>query len=392
MSALKDASPSRPAILAALAVLLILLLPAARRATEARAALRPRSRRRSRAPWRRYQDGDLQGAIALLEPLRTSRAPIRPPCRSWARSTWRRAAPRRPWPSWGRSPTTDAAGPLILHNAARRPSRVGETEKAEKYLRRAVAKAPGSPAARDLGLLLGSEGRVAESYELLRPWAPAHPDDADAAPRRRLRRRRAPGARRGRGVPQGAAAGQPARSNCCARASWRSRTPRRAPSPSSSRSPRRHRRSCSPRSGATSRGPTSGSASRRRRSSCCRGSRRRRRRSPSSSAAPSTRPATRPRRGKVLAPFAKAALAAEDPTAPGDRAHGGRARARVRPGAAWRPRNGPRRSRRSTARRGSTPTALQAWQLLGRAQLAAGQRDAAAKSMAKVKELGGEKP
>jgi predicted Zn-dependent protease len=33
------------------------------------------------------------------------------------------------------------------------------------------------------------------------------------------------------------------------------------------------------------------------------------------------------------------------------------------------------------------PDSFQAWQLLGRAQLAAGQRDAAAKSMARVREL-----
>ena len=57
---------------------------------------------------------------------------------------------------------------------------MGENQKAEKYLRAASAKAPGSPAARDLGLLLGNEGRVAESYELLRPWALAHADDGDA--------------------------------------------------------------------------------------------------------------------------------------------------------------------------------------------------------------------
>jgi predicted Zn-dependent protease len=36
------------------------------------------------------------------------------------------------------------------------------------------------------------------------------------------------------------------------------------------------------------------------------------------------------------------------------------------------------------------PRVLEAWQLLGRAQLAAGQREAAEKSMAKVKELQGQ--
>jgi tetratricopeptide (TPR) repeat protein len=43
-----------------------------------------------------------------------------------------------------------------------------------------VAKAPISPASRDLGILRGSQGRLADSYRLLRPWALAHPEDEEA--------------------------------------------------------------------------------------------------------------------------------------------------------------------------------------------------------------------
>ena len=54
---------------------------------------------------KKYQDGDLKGAIALLEPLR-ARANAHPAALSLlGSSTWRPAVPRSPWPSSGRSPT-----------------------------------------------------------------------------------------------------------------------------------------------------------------------------------------------------------------------------------------------------------------------------------------------
>jgi predicted Zn-dependent protease len=89
---------------------------------------------------------------------------------------------------------------------------------------------------------------------------------------------------------------------------------------------------------------------------------------------------------KVLAPFAKTALTAQDPTAPGDRA--AMAELTLEYGQAlvatskWA--EAIQALDRSTR---LNPDSFQAWQLLGRAQLAAGQRDAAAKSMARVREL-----
>ena len=125
------------------------------------------------------QKGDLQGAIALLEPLKKPGA--HPAALSLLGSLYLEAGrPKDALTLLDPIAESDAAGPLILQNAARAALALNQTAKAEKYLKIAVAKAPGSPAARDLGLLLGSQGRLEESYLQLRPWALAHADDAEA--------------------------------------------------------------------------------------------------------------------------------------------------------------------------------------------------------------------
>ncbi|HEY4596583.1 MAG TPA: tetratricopeptide repeat protein, partial [Thermoanaerobaculia bacterium] len=125
------------------------------------------------------QKGDLQAAIALLEPLNKPGA--HPAALSFLGSLYLEAGrPKDALALLEPIAGTDAAGPLILHNTARAALALNQTAKAERYLKMAAAKAPGSPAARDLGLLLGSQGRLQESYLQLRPWALAHPDDAEA--------------------------------------------------------------------------------------------------------------------------------------------------------------------------------------------------------------------
>lgn len=74
---------------------------------------------------------------------------------------------------------TDAAGPALLFNAARAAFARKQDEKGEGFLKRAIEKAPGSLAARSLGLRYGRQGKIEEAYKLLRPWAQAHPDDGD---------------------------------------------------------------------------------------------------------------------------------------------------------------------------------------------------------------------
>lgn len=70
-------------------------------------------------------------------------------------------------------------GPAILINAARAAFALGEDDKGEIYLKRAVERAPQSRAARALGLRYGRGGRVQEAYDLLQPWAQAHPEDLE---------------------------------------------------------------------------------------------------------------------------------------------------------------------------------------------------------------------
>lgn len=129
---------------------------------------------------KKAQAGDLNGAIAVLEPLK-GEAGVHPGTLSLLGSLYLEAGRFQDAMSV-LAPIADheLAGPPVLRNAALAALAVGQADKAESWLRRSVAKAPDSPAARDLGILLGSQLRIAESYSLLRPWALAHPDDTEA--------------------------------------------------------------------------------------------------------------------------------------------------------------------------------------------------------------------
>src|SRR4029453_4341752 len=109
---------------------------------------------------KQYQAGDLKGAIALLEPLK-SKPGVHPAVLSLLGTLYLEAGgAKNPLALLGPLADGDKAGPVILQNAARAALALGLTAKAESYLERAVAKAPVSPASRDLGLLWGSQGRA----------------------------------------------------------------------------------------------------------------------------------------------------------------------------------------------------------------------------------------
>ena len=129
---------------------------------------------------KKYQAKDLKGAIAVLEPLRAKKgAP--PAALALLGSLYFEAGrPEDSLAVLGPLAEGDAAGPVILHTAARAALALKDTAKAEAYLEKAVEMAPGSPASRDLGLLKGSKGRISESYRLLLPWCKAHPEDQEA--------------------------------------------------------------------------------------------------------------------------------------------------------------------------------------------------------------------
>ena len=75
------------------------------------------------------------------------------------------------------SAVPDAA---VLFTAGRAARAVGELELAESYLERCLTLAPDSPAARELGLLLGGQRRYEEALVLLSRWVRTRPGDAEA--------------------------------------------------------------------------------------------------------------------------------------------------------------------------------------------------------------------
>lgn len=72
------------------------------------------------------------------------------------------------------------ADAAVLYNAGRAALALGQAEAGRRYLERSVEKAPVSPAARELGLMLSRQGRVIEAYRVLRPYALRDPQDLEA--------------------------------------------------------------------------------------------------------------------------------------------------------------------------------------------------------------------
>jgi tetratricopeptide (TPR) repeat protein len=160
--------------------LLLLALPALADPPKKPAPLSPQVEKTLQSAMKKYQGGDVKGAIALLEPSR-NKPGTHPAVLSLLGTLYLEAdRPKEALELLGPLADSDAAGPLILAAAGNAALALRQPTRAEKYLRSAAAKAPDSPAARDLGLLLGSEGRLDESYLLLRPWTTAHPEDAEA--------------------------------------------------------------------------------------------------------------------------------------------------------------------------------------------------------------------
>lgn len=124
--------------------------------------------------------GELQAAIATLEPFRDDpRTP--PPAFGLLGALYLEA--RRPADTLALlEPLVQGedADPGALYNAGRAALALGRLEQGERYLERSVAREPGTPAARELGLLRGRQGRMADSYQLLSSWVREHPEDGEA--------------------------------------------------------------------------------------------------------------------------------------------------------------------------------------------------------------------
>ncbi|HEX9730617.1 MAG TPA: tetratricopeptide repeat protein [Thermoanaerobaculia bacterium] len=124
--------------------------------------------------------GDSAGAVALLEPLHEG----------GSLSAFEQSLLGTLYVELGRpgdaarvlAPLADRedADAAVLYNAGRASQALGALPAAEAYFERSVALVPVSPAGRELGLLWGGRGRSFDAYRLLRPWALANPDDAEA--------------------------------------------------------------------------------------------------------------------------------------------------------------------------------------------------------------------
>jgi predicted Zn-dependent protease len=127
----------------------------------------------------KFAAGDFQGVLNVLEPFKSDPT-IPPPILALLSGAYIEL---------GRFKDAQAlldplvskglGGPAIFINAARAAFALKEDDKGEIYLKRAVERSPQSRAARALGLRYGRQGKVQEAYDLLQPWAQAHPEDLE---------------------------------------------------------------------------------------------------------------------------------------------------------------------------------------------------------------------
>ena len=125
--------------------------------------------------------GKLDAAIALLEPLRSGGRTPPTVALSLLGGLYLEAGKAAEAQAvLGPLAAAGDADPAVLYNAGRAALALGQKDDGRALLERSVEKVPSSPAARELGLLYGGEGRRLEAYRLLRPWALSHTDDTEA--------------------------------------------------------------------------------------------------------------------------------------------------------------------------------------------------------------------
>ncbi len=74
----------------------------------------------------------------------------------------------------------DPADPGVLYNAGRAAEGLARFQDAATYYGRSLEVLPQSPALRALGMMLGRHGRPEEAFVFLQPWVAANPDDHEA--------------------------------------------------------------------------------------------------------------------------------------------------------------------------------------------------------------------
>lgn len=124
--------------------------------------------------------GDGKGALQILEGMRKENAAT-PPVLALLGALYMQE--NRPQDALNvLRPLADPADadPAVLYNAGRAALALGQAEAGQRYLQRSVEKAPVSPAARELGLMLSRQGRIVEAYRVLRPYALRDPQDLES--------------------------------------------------------------------------------------------------------------------------------------------------------------------------------------------------------------------
>lgn len=125
------------------------------------------------------EKGDLDAAIALLEPARQGDPP--PELRAVLGALYLEASrPVDALAVLGPVAEAESANAAVLYNAGRASVAVGELERGQAYLERSLTLEPGTPAIRELGLLYGLQGRIRDAYRLLIPWLDRNPEDPQA--------------------------------------------------------------------------------------------------------------------------------------------------------------------------------------------------------------------
>lgn len=128
---------------------------------------------------RALEAGEIERAIALLEPFRSgSRTP--PQVTSLLGILYLDAGrPEDALEVLAPLAEREPPQPAALYHAGRAAVALGRNDLAEDYLRRSLQVEPDTPAARELGLLLGRLAQPLDAYLLLKPWAEKHPEDTD---------------------------------------------------------------------------------------------------------------------------------------------------------------------------------------------------------------------
>lgn len=128
----------------------------------------------------KLRQDDLEGAIAVLEPLVANSTATPLALATLGALYLEIGLPGDALEVLRPLADGDDANPAVLYNAGRAALELGEEAAGEEYLERSVRIQPVSRAARMLGLRYGSRGQTAAALQLLGPWALANPDDEQA--------------------------------------------------------------------------------------------------------------------------------------------------------------------------------------------------------------------